>query len=139
MADAELIDRLIEEAAHASDWRSGSVRRGHLPLFNYWGPVICLTSAGDVVRNDEEDGPLRPADPAERAFALARAAELYPELVHLRPPRPPVATTCGRCHGQGRLALSQGSVVPWSNRSGPRGFVYCPDCDSLGWTVTGPV
>ena len=66
MTDAELIDRLIDEAVRAPDWRSGAVRPGLLPLFDYWGPVLYVTPAGDVVRNDEEGGPLRPADPDER-------------------------------------------------------------------------
>lgn len=127
MTNAELIHRLIEETAQADDWRSGSVRPGLLPLFNYWGPVLYLTPAGDVVRNDDEDGPLRPADPAERDFGLARAAEHYPELVHLTPPRPRNATTCDRCLGRGRLMFS----------SEPPRYVYCPDCNSLGWTIDG--
>lgn len=40
MTDAEMIDRLIDQAAHAPDWRSGWVRPGHLPLFNSGGPVM---------------------------------------------------------------------------------------------------
>nr|BFE60094.1 hypothetical protein GCM10020063_046200 [Dactylosporangium thailandense] len=33
MPDAELIGRLIEEAAQSPDWLPG-----HLPVFNLWGP-----------------------------------------------------------------------------------------------------
>ncbi|GIE29527.1 hypothetical protein Ait01nite_025720 [Actinoplanes italicus] len=131
MTDEELIGRLIDEAFRAPDWRGGAARRGHLPLFSYWGPVLYLTPAGDVVRNDDEDGPLRPADPGERTFGLARAAELYPELAHLRPPRPRHAVTCEQCRGRGRLTVSQGRAAPWD---GTRSFVFCPGCDSLGWT-----
>lgn len=69
-----------------------------------------------MVRTDGEDGPLRPADPAERNFELARAAEHYPELVHLTPPRPRNATTCYRYHGRLRLMFS--SEAP--------GCVYLP-------------
>ncbi|BCJ41170.1 hypothetical protein GCM10010168_45320 [Actinoplanes ianthinogenes] len=125
MADAELVDRLIAEVAHAPDWRRHHARPGHLPIFNNWGPVSYLTSTGDVVLNDEEAGPLRAADAAERDFALARAAELYAELAHLRPARPRTAVTCDLCRGSGRLATSP---------EGPRSFVYCPPCNSLGWT-----
>ncbi|SDT11278.1 hypothetical protein [Actinoplanes derwentensis] len=101
MTNAELFHRLIEETAQADDWRSGSVRPGCLPLFNYWGPVLYLTPPGDVVRNDDEDGPLRPADPAERDFGLARAAEYYPELAHLKLPAEIV---------DGHLALSAAEI-----------------------------
>ncbi|GAA4608135.1 hypothetical protein BJY16_006686 [Actinoplanes octamycinicus] len=132
MTDADLIDRLIAEAARASDWRRGHARPGYLPVFNNFGPVTYLTSAGEVVMNDEEDGPLRPADPAERDFALARAAERHPELAHLRPPRPQAAVTCDKCHGRGRVTIST-----WVDRAGSQSFVYCPWCNSLGWTVPG--
>lgn len=83
-----------------------------------------LTRSGEVVLTDEEDGPLRPADPAERDFTLARAAEHHPELAHLKPTRPRHAVTCDRCGGQGRVPLQT------------RSSVYCPDCNSLGWTAT---
>jgi hypothetical protein len=136
VTDVELIDRLIEEAAQAADWRSGCARPGHLPLFNYWGPVMYLTSAGDVVRNDEEDGPLRLADPDERNFGLARAAELYPALAHLRPPEPEAAVTCDLCSGRGRVTTSQGKISPWPDEHEPRAFLYCPRCNSLGWILT---
>lgn len=127
MTDAELIDRLIEEAAQAPDWRSGFTLAGHLPVFNNWGPAMYLTRAGEVVMNDEAGGPLRPAGPAERDFGLARAAEFYPELSHLRPARPGTAVTCDRCDGRGRL---------WTMRERieSRAFVYCPECNGIGWT-----
>nr|BFE60093.1 hypothetical protein GCM10020063_046190 [Dactylosporangium thailandense] len=93
-----------------------------------------LTPAGDVVRNDEEGGPLRPADRAERDFALARAAERYPELAHLMPARPRTATTCDQCDGRGRVTLAQGKILPWQAEQ----FMYCRACDSLGWTGSTP-
>ncbi|WP_433616018.1 hypothetical protein ACQP2P_13430 [Dactylosporangium sp. CA-139114] len=40
MTDAELIDRLIREAAQSRDWLPG-----HLPVFNLWGPAMYLTAA----------------------------------------------------------------------------------------------
>ncbi len=136
MTNAGLIERLIDEAAQASDWRSSRAGSGRLPLCNLWGPVMYLTPAGEVViDDDEEDRPARLADPAERDFALARAAEQYPELAHLRPPKPLVAATCHLCCGRGRVTLSQGKVLPWQDGSGSRSFIYCPECDSLGWTV----
>ncbi|MEV7230758.1 hypothetical protein AB0M79_27605 [Polymorphospora sp. NPDC051019] len=137
MTNAELIDRLIEETAQAPDWRGGLARPGHLPLFNSLGPVMYLTPAGDVVMNDEEDGPLRLADQAEHDFALARAAEQYPELAYLKPLRPQLAATCDRCCGRGKVTLSQGMILPWRDGQEPEWALYCPGCNSLGWTVTG--
>ncbi|GAA4595729.1 hypothetical protein BJY16_001774 [Actinoplanes octamycinicus] len=136
MTDAQLIDRLIEQAAQAPDWRSSCARPGHLPLFNYWGPVMYLTSAGDVIRDDEEGGQLRLADPDERNFGLARAADLYPELAHLRPRRPQAAVTCDLCRGQGRVVVSRGKTSPWPDGYELRSFLYCSGCNSLGWTLT---
>jgi hypothetical protein len=98
---------------------------------------MCLTPAGDVVVNDEEDGPLRPADPAERDFALARAAEQYPDLAYLEPVRPQLAATCNLCCGHGKVTVSQGTVLPWRDGHELRSFLYCPACNSLGWTVAG--
>jgi len=137
MTIAGLIGRLIEEAAQASDWRSSCADSGRLPVYNIWGPVMYLTPAGEVVIDHEEDRPTRPADPAERDFALARAAEQYPELAHLKPPRPRAAPTCRLCCGHGRIAVSQGRILPWRDGRGFSSFFYCPECNSLGWTVTG--
>ncbi len=134
MTNAGLIRRLIEEAAQASDWRSSCADSGRLPVFDLWGPVMYLTPAGEVVI-DHEDRPTRPADPAEREFALARAAEQHPELAHLKPPRPPGAATCNVCGGRGRITLSQGKILPWQDGSGSKSFFYCPECNSLGWTM----
>jgi hypothetical protein len=72
MANAELIQRLIEETTHAPDWRSGYARTGNLPLYSNLGPAMYLTTAGHVVMNDEEDGPLS-LDPPTRF--VVRAAE----------------------------------------------------------------
>lgn len=107
MTNAELIDRLIEEAAHALDWRGNCATSGRLPVFNLWGPVMYLTPDGEVVIDHEDDGPARLAEPAERDFALARAAEQYPELAYLKPPKPPNSATCSLCCGRGRVAVSQ--------------------------------
>ena len=136
MTNSDLIARLIEETARATDWRSGDTRPGLLPLFNYWGPVLYLTTAGDVVRNDDEDGPLRTATPDERDFGLARAAALYPELAHLKPARPPDAATCDRCRGDGGLVSTPNGIRPRSQLPDSPSFLYCPDCNSLGWTGT---
>ena len=135
MTNAGLIRRLIEEAAEASDWRSSCADSERLPVFNLWGPVMYLTPAGEVVIDHEEDRPTRLADPAERAFALARAAETYPELAHLKPPRPPAAATCNLCSGHGRITVSHGEILPWQDGRGFKLFFYCPECSSLGWTL----
>jgi hypothetical protein len=131
----ELFSRLVEEAGEAPDWRSSCAGPGRLPVFHLWGPVMYLTPAGDTVIDHEEDGPLRPADPAERDFALARAADQYPELAHLRPPRPQVAVVCDLCDGRGSVTVTQRRMLPWRDGSVP--FLYCPGCNSLGWTVAG--
>ena len=135
MTNAGLIERLIDEAAQASDWRSCCAGSGRLPLYNLWGPVMYLNPAGEVVIDHEEDRPARLADPAERDFALARAAEQYPELAHLRPLKPLAAATCNLCCGRGRITHSQGKILPWQDGSGSTSFFYCPECNSLGWTV----
>jgi hypothetical protein len=137
MTRPELIERLIEETTRVPDWRSDYARPGRLPVFNLWGPVMYLTPACDVVIDHEEDSPLRPADPNERDFALARAAELHPELAHLRPSMPQNAATCGLCCGLGRITISQETILPRRDGPTPESFVYCPSCNSLGWTVTG--
>lgn len=137
MTNAGLIGRLIEEAAQASDWRSSCASSGRLPVYDLWGPVMYLTPAGEVVIDHEEDRPARPADPAERDFALARAAEQYPQLAHLKPPRPRAAATCRLCRGRGRVTLSRGKILSWQDEGGSRSFFYCPECNSLGWTMTG--
>ncbi|MEV0609511.1 hypothetical protein AB0I61_24385 [Polymorphospora rubra] len=135
MTNAGLIRRLIDEAAQASDWRSSYADSGRLPVFNLWGPVMYLTPAGEVVIDHEEDSQARLADPAERDFALARAAERYPELAHLKPSKPLAAATCNLCSGRGRITLSQGKILPWKDGNGSKPFLYCPKCNSLGWTV----
>lgn len=135
MPDAELINRLIEQVAGAPDWRSGYAAPGRLPVFNLWGPAMYLTPGGDVVIDREEGGPLRPAGPGKRDFALARAAEQHPQLAHLKPRRPPTATTCTLCHGHGRITVDQGTLQPWHD--GSPSSLYCPHCNSLGWITPG--
>jgi hypothetical protein len=58
------------------------------------------------------------------------------QLTQLRPSRPQFATTCELCRGGGKVKLSQGAIVPWQGDNETRPFLYCPGCNSLGWTVT---
>ncbi|MBO3743893.1 zinc finger-like domain-containing protein [Actinoplanes flavus] len=94
-----------------------------------------LTTAGEVVIDHEEDSKARLAEPAERDFALARAAERYPELAHLMPSKPRDAVTCNLCSGRGRMTHIQGKILPWQDADRSKPFIYCPECNSLGWTV----
>ncbi|AEV86540.1 hypothetical protein ACWT_5523 [Actinoplanes sp. SE50] len=137
MTNARLIERLIDEATQASDWRSDCTDSGRLPVFNLWGSVMYLTPAGEVVIDHEEDSQARLAEPAERDFALARAAEQYPELAYLKPAKPLDAVMCNLCTGRGWLSVVQGTLPSSQNADQSKPFFYCPECASLGWTMAG--
>jgi hypothetical protein len=96
-----------------------------LPVYKDIGGALGFDSQGVVIEFDWETEQARPTtDHRWIITAAVSAAEKYPELREILPDRPPRATTCSKCLGAGKIALT-----PTSNFG-------CGECCGLGWVET---
>jgi hypothetical protein len=110
------------EAPH--DWQRELARRfGALPLYGDMGGALLLRPDGEVLVVEwEAEANARPADRGGRLLCLAVAADTFPELRPLLPPRPAAAVSCPACNALGRLRLT-----------GINHPLWCGECSGLGW------
>ena len=98
-----------------------------LPVYADMGGALFITTAGDVLVVDsnqcwDESTELEVEISRRwRAAAFITAAEHYPQLAFLRPPRPSSAVDCPVCHGTARILL------------GTSAEFRCMHCWAHGW------
>jgi hypothetical protein len=99
-----------------------------LPLWIDWSVFVAIRPDGALVVVNHE-APAPDPQPAKDltfiAIALVEAAANYPELAHLRPPRPS-GRSCATCGGAGTVSVGRGNVV-----------LHCV-CGGLGWKPERP-
>lgn len=102
-----------------------------IPVHLDAGGFVGLREDGELLLIDW-DAPWSPTvltDAHQRRVALAAAAEEFPELAFLTPPRPPDAVACPYCGGSWRVTISGAEAPPNVN-------CYC---GGLGWVLPGEV
>jgi hypothetical protein len=116
-----LFDR---EAPETWQWQSTYVRtHDALPLYLGWTETLGIRPDGSLVRwstEQEYDGWKSIDRPGECALALVRAAEQYPTLSNLVPPRPSDAEDCRSCAGFGCFPQQPELIC---------------ECAGLGWNL----
>jgi uncharacterized protein (TIGR02996 family) len=105
-------------------------RHDALPIYADMGGVMLLTPDGEVLGIGHDDERPQPEiDQGWRLIGLASAAEFFPELRPLLPPRPCTAMPCPQCEGNGvkRYPVEVG-----------RGISTCGKCWGMGWLPSKP-
>jgi uncharacterized protein (TIGR02996 family) len=127
--------RAVQAGALRDDWlshdrnREFACRFDALPVWADMGGYLLLRPDGEVLTLDDE-GPPRPQTHAGwRLLGLVSAAEFFPELRPLLPPRPADAAHCPACGGKG--------VERW-RVEGKKGITPCGKCWGLGWLPARP-
>ena len=97
---------------------------GALPVHGSVAFVLYVRPDGEVLSSglDCESIPQVETEEGLRAAAYVAASEKYPELRHLRPPRPATAQECRECRGTGLFHPG----------------ISCGYCWNLGW-IDAPV
>ena len=96
-----------------------------LPVYLDMSGALAFTVDGVVLFLDWETEQVTPTtDESWIIVAAVAAAEKYPELRELIPPKPSHATICHSCRGTGKLSLA------------PKLTVGCWTCRGLGWVET---
>ena len=97
---------------------------GALPVHGSIAGVLYIRPDGEVLSSglDCESMPEVESEDGMRAAAYVAASEKYPELHHLRPPRPTTAHECRECRGTGLFYPG----------------ISCGYCWSVGW-IDAPV
>ncbi len=130
--------RAVQAGEARDDWLSHEHYREYarrfdaLPVWADMGGVLLLRPDGEILTVDDEERVRPEAHRGWRLLALVSAAEFFPELRPLLPPRPADAVPCSGCGGRG--------VERW-RVEGMRGITPCGRCWGLGWLaddLTGP-
>jgi hypothetical protein len=97
-----------------------------LPVYADLGGALLLRPDGEIlVVAWEDEEKAVPADQRWTGLGRAAAAEFFPELRTVLPPRPAAAAACEACRGAGLERW-------WIGAS--KGVTFCGRCFGLGWT-----
>ena len=122
-------NRLAVEATEP-EWADAARRLGQRPVFADWVGIYTIGPDGSPYFAEYLD--LRDqfviTDALHRNIVWFRAAERYPDLVHLRPVRGPTDPVCTSCGGSGL------APVP----TGTERNIWCR-CGGVGWLPAGYV
>jgi hypothetical protein len=127
--------RAVQAGEERDDWlghdgyRDLARRVGALPVWSDMGGYILLRPDGELLTMDDGEAPRPLTHKGWRLLGLVSAAELFPELRPLLPPRPADAGSCPRCAGN--------CVERW-RLEGKRGITPCGKCWGLGWLPARP-
>lgn len=118
MSDAHLRNRIADYLSNPTA-EFVDIAREHnaLPVYSDMGGTLFLTSAGKVLCLPDGGELSEEHSPEWQLIAALCAAEKFPELQYLVPPRPGHAADCEQCSGQRRVM---------------NGF-RCGSCLGLGW------
>jgi uncharacterized protein (TIGR02996 family) len=112
------------------EYRRLARRHDALPVYADMGGVILLRPDGEwLTLGDDDDEPRTETDRGWRMIGLVYAAEFFPELRPLLPPRPADAGPCPGCGGRG--------LERW-RLEGVSGITPCGGCFGLGWLPRRP-
>jgi hypothetical protein len=110
------IRRLIAGVAEKDDLsKEVAEATGALLVYRGWTAGLAVTPEGEVVEYDWEwdRGKVTVPDANWRNVALRTAAQKFPELQDLAPPRPSSAVTCPACDGSGFFYKRVGCGICW--------------------------
>jgi histidine triad (HIT) family protein len=95
-----------------------------LPVYADMGGILFLRPNGEILCLPDDGSSLKPeTDLSWCTIALVSAAEKYPELSFLLPPRPETAKDCSDCQGTGKIKIHQIA------------YAGCSRCNTLGWVA----
>jgi hypothetical protein len=124
------VRRLIDESRPkpVGDWMALMCKEDLDALFLCTNlvDIWALRADGAVLRKDVDrlgTSTDPETDPVVRYAVLVQGSRRYPELRAFLPERPPGATRCERCGGEGLDPARAGT-----------GYPFCPACDGLGWS-----
>jgi uncharacterized protein (TIGR02996 family) len=127
--------RAFQAGVPRDDWsdheshRELARRCAALPIYADMGGTILLRPDGEILVVDDEEELQPLTHRGWRLIGLASAAEFFPELRPLLPPRPFSANSCPQCGGEG--------VERWWVQ-GKKGITPCGKCWGQGWLPTRP-